>query len=200
MESPTETMVFLEDGAHGRVEGWQADPSGGVQALVKLDDGRRMWVPAAALSARPDGHYGLAIGRAALDASPVVVPVVAEALEVGRRVTETGTVRLRKRVHSRDEDVAGQSLTRETVRVERVAINRVVDAPVALREEGDTIIVPVHEEVLVVERRLVLREEVHIVRQRTSEPVAPQRVTLRREEVEVERTDPAGMARPSQPD
>ena len=44
---------------------------------------------------------------------------------------------------------------------------------------------PVLEEVLVVERRLVLKEEVRVVRTRVTEP-ASQRVTLRREEIVVE--------------
>jgi stress response protein YsnF len=42
------------------------------------------------------------------------------------------------------------------------------------------------EEVLVVEKRLMLREEIHI-RQQRIETHQPQRVTLRSEEVQVER-------------
>ena len=71
----------------------------------------------------------------------------------------------------------------------RVPINRVVSAPPAVREEGDTIIVPVLEEVLVVEKRLVLKEEIHIRRgeviQHVREPVI-----LRSETVSLERTPP----------
>lgn len=196
MEMQTNTRVFLEDGLTGRVEAWQADQGAGAQALVLLEDGRRLWVPAAALGPRPDGHYSLAIGRAHLDAAAVVIPVVAEGLEVGRRVTETGVVRLRKLVHEREE-LVDQPVTRETVRVERVPVGRVVAGPVAIREEGDTIVVPVLEEVLVVERRLVLTEEVRIVRQRVTERAEPQRVTLRREEIVVERDTTPGAGRPS---
>jgi uncharacterized protein (TIGR02271 family) len=196
MEMQTNTRVFLEDGLTGRVEAWQADQGDGAQALVLLEDGRRLWVPAAALGPRPDGHYALSIGRAHLDAAAVVIPVVAERLEVGRRVTETGVVRLRKLVHERDE-LVDQEVTRETVQVERVPVGRVVDGPVAIRQEGDTIVVPVLEEVLVVERRLVLKEEVRIVRQRVTERAEPQRVTLRREEIVVERDTLPGTGRPS---
>jgi stress response protein YsnF len=42
------------------------------------------------------------------------------------------------------------------------------------------------EEVLVVEKRLMLREEIHIRKQRI-EMHQPQRITLRSEEVQVER-------------
>lgn len=47
-------------------------------------------------------------------------------------------------------------------------------------------IVPVLEEVIVTEMRLMLREELH-VRKRQIETRKPQHVTLRREEVTVER-------------
>jgi stress response protein YsnF len=47
-------------------------------------------------------------------------------------------------------------------------------------------IVPILEEVLVVEKRLMVKEEIHITKQRV-EKHAPQRVTLRREEAVIER-------------
>ena len=78
-------------------------------------------------------------------------------------------------------------MTRETVEVDRVAVGRYVDGPEAPRQEGDTLVVPVFEEVLVVEKRLVLKEEIRITRRRVSETAAPQRVTLRSEEIVVER-------------
>ena len=89
-------------------------------------------------------------------------------------------------------EVVDLPLTREEVSVERVAVNRVVDGPVETRREGDTWIVPVLEEVLVVEKRLMLREEVRITTRRT-EVAEPQTVTLRREEAVVERARPGGI-------
>ncbi|MDB5301088.1 MAG: hypothetical protein JWO87_2751, partial [Phycisphaerales bacterium] len=59
-----------------------------------------------------------------------------------------------------------------------------------VRREGDTLIVPLVEEVLVVEKRLVLREEVRVTTRR-SQTHQPQRVTLRSEEAEIERIAPA---------
>lgn len=60
------------------------------------------------------------------------------------------------------EESIQQSLTRDDVSVERVTIDRYVDAPPAVRTEGDILIVPVLEEVLVVEKRLKLKEELCI--------------------------------------
>jgi uncharacterized protein (TIGR02271 family) len=197
MQIQKDKRVLLQDGVGGRVEAWQADQGNGAQALILLDDGKRLWVPASALSAGPDDSYLLPIGQAQLQAASVVIPVMAERLDVSRRVTETGTVRLRKVVQEREELVE-QPVTRETVTVERVPVNRVVDGPVAPRQEGDTLILPVLEEVLVVERRLVLKEEVRVVRTRVTEPTS-QRVTLRTEQIVVERDGDADAGRPSRP-
>lgn len=61
---------------------------------------------------------------------------------------------------------------------------------------GDVMIVPLLEEVLVVEKRLMLKEELHISKRRT-EVHNPQRVILRSEEVTVERIDEAEQPKSS---
>jgi stress response protein YsnF len=75
---------------------------------------------------------------------------------------------------------------REAVEIERTAIGRPVEAMPAVREEGDTIVVPIVEEVLVVERRLMLKEEVRIRRVRSTQR-HQERVTLRHQEAVVTR-------------
>jgi uncharacterized protein (TIGR02271 family) len=115
----------------------------------------------------------------------VVVPVVAETLQVEKRRVEAGGVRVRKVVHEREE-VVDEPLLREEVQVKRVAVGRVVEGPVPVRHVGDTMIIPLLEEVLVVEKRLMLKEELH-VRKESVETHRPQRVTLRSEEAFVER-------------
>ena len=115
------------------------------------------------------------------------IPLVEEKLSVGIREVETGRVRIRTLVDEHVE-LARADLSRETVEVERVPVGREIDALPPVREEGDTLIVPVVEEVLVVEKRLWLREEVRLTRTRTVEPFeAP--VTLRRTEAVVERSE-----------
>jgi uncharacterized protein (TIGR02271 family) len=115
----------------------------------------------------------------------VVIPIVQEQLRVDRERVETGAVRITKSVSEREE-VIDLPFTREEVQVERVQINEVVTTAPPIRYEGDTMIIPLVEEVLVVERRLLLREEVRVskvseVRQE------PQRVPLKVEELSVER-------------
>ena len=117
-----------------------------------------------------------------------VIPVIEEQLAVGKRRVETGAgARVVKSVDAREE-VVDEPLTREDVSVERVAVNRAVDGPVAVRYEGDTMIVPVLEEVLVVEKRLMLKEEIRITRRKT-EFREPQRVVVRTEHAAVERIE-----------
>ncbi|HEX8129131.1 MAG TPA: YsnF/AvaK domain-containing protein [Pyrinomonadaceae bacterium] len=115
----------------------------------------------------------------------IVMPVVAETLDVQKRKVETGGVRIKKIVHEREE-VVDEPLMREEVQVKRVPINRVVDAPVPVRHVGNTMIISLLEEVLVVEKRLMLKEELHITKGEI-ETYKPQRVTLRTEEAVVER-------------
>jgi uncharacterized protein (TIGR02271 family) len=121
-------------------------------------------------------------------AASEVLPVIEEQLEVGRRRVETGAVRVRKMVHEQTVDVPGQSIT-ERVRTERVAIGRVVQQRPEVRQEGDTVVVPVVEERVVVHTELVLVEELRITTHREVRDQA-QAVTLHREEAVVERIDP----------
>jgi uncharacterized protein (TIGR02271 family) len=121
-----------------------------------------------------------------------VVPVVEEELDVRKRRVETGSgARVVKTVEAHEE-IVDQPVTREEVSVERVAVNRAVDGPVAVRYEGDTMIVPVLEEVLVVEKRLMLKEEIRITRRKT-EFSEPQRVLLRSAQAAVERIGDSGL-------
>lgn len=136
-------------------------------------------------STGPDGSAVHDAPRAAL-----VLPVVEEELQVGKESIDTGLVRIRTRTSTHEERV-GMALEREDVIVERVAIGQPVDAPLDVRQEGDVTIVPVHEEVLVVQRQLVLKEELHI-RRRISTFDATQPVVLRRQDVSIERVAAPG--------
>ncbi len=114
------------------------------------------------------------------------IPVIEEQLSVGKRIVETGRVVISKQVTERQETV-DIPLNRDEVQVERVLINRYVDSPpAAVRHEGDTMIISVLEEVVVVEKRLMLVEELHVTK-RQLQTQETQQVTLRREDVTVTR-------------
>lgn len=114
----------------------------------------------------------------------VVVPVIEETAEISKRVVQRGTVRVSKVVSEREEIVPA-SLAQDEIEIEHIARDQYLDKPAETRREGDTLIIPVMEEVLVVEKRLVLREEIHI-RRRTKNVSTEERVKLRREEVRVD--------------
>ena len=148
---------------------------------VVLADGRRAVVPAGLLQLQSDGSYYLPLGLAEVDAATAaakadaaegaagraaVIPLVAEQIDVQKRRVETGRVRITKSVEV-DEQVIDVPLQKEEVVVERVPVERFVTEVPAVRHEGDTMIVPVMEEVLVVEKRLMLREELRLTTRRT---------------------------------
>ena len=120
----------------------------------------------------------------------LVVPVIEESLVVDKRVVDQGGYRIVKSVDVREE-VVDEPLVAHTVDVERRIIGRLLpsmEVP-AFRQEGNTWIVSVVEEVLVTEKRLMLKEELHI---RRTESITHhlQRFSLRSENVAVEPLEP----------
>jgi uncharacterized protein (TIGR02271 family) len=132
-------------------------------------------------------HRGQSQGNASDGAK---VPVVEEQVRVHAQPVETERVRITKAVTEREATVA-PLLIADDVQVERRTLDppRFVDQAPPTRYEGDTTVIPVLEERLVVEKRLVVREELRITRT-GREYREPQRVVLRREHVSVERSQP----------
>ena len=112
------------------------------------------------------------------------LPLAEEHLRVGKRKIETGRVRVSTRTEVRQEPIH-EELLREEVEVERVKIDRFSDTEPAMRQDGDVLIVPVFEEVLV--KRLLVREELRITRKRHVAAV-DEVVALRRQDAIVSRT------------
>jgi len=108
-----------------------------------------------------------------------------EVLSVGKRTVERGRVHIRTKVLEREESVE-QELETQDVEIERVPVGRPVDSIPQPRQDGDVLIVPVVEEELVVTKRLVLKEELHI-RKRTTRRIERVTETLRSEEAIVTR-------------
>lgn len=122
-----------------------------------------------------------------------MIQVVEETARIKKRMVETGRVRVQTRTEA-TEEMLRETLRSDAVGVTRVPIDRVIAegevAPIPRTENGVTII-PVLEEVLVVEKRLVLKEEVHI-RQTSSGEAVEVPVTLRRQHAVVERVSADG--------
>lgn len=130
------------------------------------------------------------------------VPVVEERATIGKKVEETGAVRVRVQTEEvrQARDLVS---TAEEIEVQRVAVNAFVDERRSPWMEEGVTVVPIYEEVLV--RRLLLKEEVRLVPRRSLEN-RPTTVSRRRDRVVIERrrpdgsweaVDPAGPASPA---
>ncbi len=188
-EIDTDKVVFA-DGTRGALVSVPVpeDPDG--TAEVMLESGQSIIVPADVLVLQEGGFYRVAVyassfGKQNGNQDAQVIPLAEETLSVGKREVETGRVRFRTEVTERTETV-DEPLLRTEVSTRRVEVNQFVDSPPTVRYEGDTMIVPILEEVLVVEKRLRVKEEVYITQVQT-EHHAPQTVTLRTETLVEER-------------
>lgn len=176
------------------------------QVLVKFEGQLPILVERALLKQQADGSYllpwavtGLVAqeDRSLAQAPPtppdptlaetVVIPVIEETVHIAKRSVESDRLRIRKVVHEAQETVDVPLLTEE-IDVQRIPVNQIVAAPERIRQEGDTFIIPIYEEVLVVQKQLLLKEEVHI-RKRQTEQHQSETVVLRKEEVLVEPID-----------
>lgn len=183
------TTVTLAGGGQAILED---DPHFGEpgKALLRLETGRQILVPEGALP-QEGGRYRLPFAAEELMGEAFGTDIGEQTQVLSRPLTESGegsvTIPLMEetlRVTKREETV-DELLLRESVEVERVPINRIVAEAPPSRQEDDTLIIPVLEEVLVVEKRLMLKEEVRITRTQTKVH-QPQAVTLRTEEAVIE--------------
>ena len=122
-----------------------------------------------------------------------MIPIAEETATVSKRQAETGWVRVSVATGI-ERVVARETLRGRRVEVERVPVGRTLpegDPPPQSWEEGDTLVIPVVEEVAVVVKRLVLREEVRLRFVHTEQPFE-QEVDARRQRATIERQPPRG--------
>ena len=113
--------------------------------------------------------------------------LLAEEVHVAKETRETGRVHVSTQTHEREALIA-EDLARERVEIETIPVGRRINAVPEVRQDGDTTIVPVVEEILVVERHLMLKEEIRIKRVRTIER-HQETVVLRHQEAVVTRSE-----------
>ena len=202
-------QVIDEKGVRGMLDLTVVPPQGSESklVLVRFDDGSQVFANAATFVERQEGIFtfpgsfaellnqnqAAQYGTAAFgETAQIVIPLLAEQLKIARQKVLTGGVRVHKTVAERTETIDEPTL-REDVEIERVPINRFVAEPPAVRREGEVMIVPLVEEVLVVEKKLVLREEIRVTTRRDTVR-QPQQIVLRREEATLEQIEPSAEA------
>ncbi len=117
-----------------------------------------------------------------------VIHVLEETARVEKREVETGRASIRIRVSEHDEAIQ-TLLKRQDVVVERIPVDRMVSEAPPIRQEGTMVIVPVMEERVVVEKRLFIKEELHI-RINEAEHMDTQVLNLRREQADITHSAP----------
>lgn len=124
-----------------------------------------------------------------------IVPLVAETAAVSKRFRTTGRVRVKVRTETERrmlvEELAGQE-----IEIERVPRNELIETIPEVRTENGTTIIPLVQEQLVVEKRLVLVEEVRLHRVHTKQTVTVP-VDLRAERADIEHIEVQPQERPS---
>ena len=116
------------------------------------------------------------------------IPLHVEEISVSRREIKKANVQVALVTETR-EQLIDEELTHVRVEIERVPIDRTIEAMPPIRQEGDSTIIPVVEEVVVVERRLVLKEEVRVRRVSTKEQ-HQETLVLRQQEAVITREEP----------
>lgn len=118
----------------------------------------------------------------------IVIPVIEEEVVVTKKMVETGLVNLSKTIKESVESFE-IPLEQEQVVVNRIPKNEIVEVmPAASRYEGDVMIISVLKEVAVIEKRIMLVEEIHVSKIKT-EKRETHEVTVRKEEVNITRKD-----------
>jgi stress response protein YsnF len=124
--------------------------------------------------------------------SRILIPVVEEKVHIVKRIVDDDRIFIQKRSET-DTVQIDESLRTETVEIERIAKNTPLDHMPKVRIEGDTIVIPVVEEIIETKKSLLLKEEIH-VRKKAEQKSESIRAEVRREVVDIERTpsqDPA---------
>lgn len=200
--SDSTLQAIDQNGVRGTLDLTIIPPQGSESrlVLVRFDDGRSVFVDGSVFDEREKGTFYFPGSFAALttteksaatNTEKLIVPILEEELKITRQNVVTGGVRVHKTVSERTETV-DEPTFQEQIEVERINVNQFISEPPPVRYEGDVMIVPLLEEVLVVEKRLVLREEIRVSKRRETVH-KPQQVVVRREEATVERIEPPAV-------
>jgi hypothetical protein len=148
MPEPKTFPVFSDRGQIGTLLAPARFLDDRAEKTIRLDDGREVVVPADALEVRQDGSFYLR--------QPPPAPEIArepDRNESTHRFPENG-------------GPPADKIFRDGWVIEKVQVDRFIDGPIAQRREGDTLILPVVEEVWVYEKKLLLKEEIRITQRR----------------------------------
>jgi len=149
--------VYGENGLKGTMFANARFLDDNAERVIRLENGQELSVPASALEPRSDGSFFL------------------RTIQPDSRANGAGT----NGAAANPEGVLNTPMFRQGYDVEHVNVERLLDEAPSERHEGDAFILPVVEEVLVVEKKYLLKEEIWI-RKKREQVAQPQ--TMRREQ------------------
>jgi uncharacterized protein (TIGR02271 family) len=193
-QSAGQVVVVDQDGVRGTIDPQVLARRDQKEVLITYNGDRHVQAPLSMLQRKADGSYTLPLRLSTLETNArflqtgeeTVIPVVEEEAHLEKRLVERNRTRITKQVHTEEETIE-TPLRQERVQVERVPVERIIDSPVTSHYDGDTLVIPVMEEVLIIEKKLFLKEEVRVTKY-VGETEHQETVTLRKEAVTVERT------------
>jgi hypothetical protein len=185
------SRIVDRDGVVGKLLDVSAHDHDKPHARVRLDRGTFVLVPFEILRHHDGGGYFLParwqdFTQRGADGS-LSIPIIEERVVTDVRPAPERRFRIRRRVVSEAKHVE-TPYTHERFDVQRVPIGQFVDRVPPSRQEGDVLIVPCIEEVVVVEKRLRLREElrIRVVREQRTHR---QTILVRRHELDLKAPD-----------
>ncbi len=164
------------------VEVSEVGPAGEVVEMA--DDSEIAVVPAGGTLEAQSATFDTTLTDIVEDEGVIRVPLREERLEAQTIPTQLGSVLFRKRIEE-VPSVEDVELHQDDVSVERVDSDELVDAREDPWYEGDTLVIPVYQEKIVTETKLMLRELLRVKRKERIEHVMVEG-TVRREVVDVE--------------
>ena len=139
---------------------------------------------------QPEQPVNTSFVQSSLTDNVTTLPIYSEELNVTIKKADAGKgVRVNKSVID-EPFLIDENLIQVSFTVKHISINQILpfeNAPVC-RYEGSTYIVPVFEEVLVVEKRLLLKEEIHVIKSQTKAN-HKQTVLLKKEHITINEFD-----------
>jgi hypothetical protein len=201
MNTTTHTIILDAEDVRGLVDN-EAVQRGDPTLWITLENGDRLLIPASLLTNNERPPFRIGQRWADLLASHKAPTVAQEAVgdaalpfEENNQVEHgSSPVRVRKITHEEDTLIQ-TAVIRQEMDVERVPKNEPLDEMPSVRYEGDTLVIPVIEEVVVVEKRLVLKEEIRVNRHQLETPWE-QVVPVHKEQVIIEQ-NPSDTAEPT---
>jgi stress response protein YsnF len=117
-----------------------------------------------------------------------VIPIIQENTVIHNEQVETGKVHIKRTISKEDVNL-DTPIINELYDIKRVPVSGQIleTPPPAMRNEGDTFIIPVIREIPIIVKRYEVVEEIHLTKKRTETPLI-QTVTLSKQNVSVERT------------